>query len=118
MSPDVFDGLSFDWVSVEYLFEHISGIIADVLGTVVLASQYFFVQRRCVRVFERQVPAYHGEQDDSARPDVHIDAVLGFTCYHLWCSIAWTAACSFEHFSLFVCVAQTEVHNFDIMSIV
>lgn len=118
MLPDVFDGVALEGVGVQDLLEHVAGVIADVLGAVVLAGEYLFVECGGVGVFEGQLAADHGEEDDAAGPDVDVYAVVGLAGDHLGRGLAGTAAGRLEHLALLLGVRQPEVHDLDVVGVV
>lgn len=118
MPPDIFNRVPFYRVSIEHLFQHIPRIITDLLRTVVLSSEYLLVECGSIGVFEGQVAADHGEEDDAAGPDVDVDAVLGLAGHHFRRGLAGTAAGCLQHLALFLGVRQAEVHYFDVVSVV
>jgi len=115
VSADVFHRLAPGGVGIQHVFEQIFALRGGPFGTGLLACEDLLLEGRRVGVFEGEVSTNHREQDDSAGPDVHLDAVLLLPCHHFRSGITRTPAGCFEHLPFFVGVAQPEIDNFDIL---
>lgn len=112
--PDLIDFEPSFRVDVQNTSQNIFGISRQYFGQFKISSDDFFVQFICVGVFEREVAAQHGIQNDSARPNVCIKALIFFACDHLRSGIARRATGSFEFFSGFILIGEPKVYNFDV----
>ena len=84
----------------------------------VVAVQDLLVQLACVWVFEREVTASHGIEDDTTTPNVRIETVVLFASDHFRSCVAWTSTGSFQSLPFLVHVGQTKVNNFDIILVI
>lgn len=66
-----------------------------------------------VVVFEWQIAAHHGEQDDPATPDIDFKPMVLFAGDHLGCGVAGRPTGSLQHFVFLVGVAEAEVDNLE-----
>lgn len=90
------------WVSVQDLLDQVLRRLRYETRYQVVAVYDFLVQLACVRVFERQVAAHHGVEDDAAAPDVRVQALVPLASDHLGRCVAGTTTSRFEGVALVV----------------
>ena len=118
MLPYIGDCYSCVGISVQNLLDKVSTSFRNETREKVVATQDFLVEFACIWVFKRQVAAGHSVENDAARPDVRIQAVISLPCYHLWSSVARRTASSFEQLSLLVSVRKAEINYLDVLVLV
>lgn len=92
--PDLGDFKSCLRVNIENIAEDISGLSSQKFGHLKLASNNFLIQDAGVGVFKREIAAKHSINDNSAWPDVHVNAFVSLACDHFGSSVArWPACC-------------------------
>ena len=106
------------WVSIQNFLDQIFAGFRNETWNQKVTVQDFLVELACVGVFERKVATCHGVQDDAAAPNVRVETLVSFTCDHFRSGIAWTATCSFEHFTLLIHVGEAKVDNLDIVLVI
>ena len=94
--------------------EELSRVTSHKLRDRVLATKDLLVKVGCVWVFEREVTAYHGEEDDTAAPYVDVGPEVALASYHLRSCIARGSACGFEGLSGLVGVGEAEINDLDV----
>jgi hypothetical protein len=77
----------------------------------VLSCEYLFIESVGVFVFEREVSIEHGEENDSARPDIYLDTLVSLALDHFGSSIARRTTWCFEQFTLFISVTKPKIDD-------
>lgn len=90
----------------------------QILRELVLSIQDLLVKLFGILVLKGQLPANHGEQNDSAAPNVGIQPQIALSLNHFWRRIAWAATSCLESFSCFVQISQPKVHEFYVVVVV
>lgn len=113
MLANLLDGVPLLRIRVQNAVEEVLGFVGNVIWRLEVSRQDLLVQVGRVRVFERQEAAYECKQDDAARPNIHVGAVIFLTGNHLRRGITRRAARCLQQFSRLVRVGQAEVHDLD-----
>lgn len=79
-------------VDVKYFLDHILALGRDEARYQIVAVEYFLIELACVRVFERQISADHGVEDDTQTPNVGLKSPVAPSRDHFGRRIARTAA--------------------------
>ncbi len=93
--------------------QHLLGVGSQHFRLLVFSRHDLFVELVGIGILKREVPAEHRVEDDSARPDIDVEALVSFAGDHLGSGIAGRATSSLEFFSGLVLVAESEVYDFD-----
>ena len=96
MFSNVLNLISLLGISVEYAGDQIFGIRRNEVRNLEVGAQNFLIKIGRVWILKRQVATHQGEQDDSARPNVHIRPMILLSSNHFRSCIAWRAACSLQ----------------------
>ena len=78
------------------------------------SAKDLFVQIGCIWIFKRQVSTNKRIKDDTTAPDVNLGSKIALACNHLRSCVAWGATGCLECLTIFVCIAQAKINNFDI----
>jgi hypothetical protein len=109
------DLVNFDailWVYCEYFSDQIFQWLRKTDCDIVLAIHNFLVQLHYIlAILKRQIPASHGKENNSCRPDIDSQSFVDLIFEHLWCSIAGRPTGGLESLVLLVSVGKPEVHN-------
>ena len=111
MVVDLSDAVSLCGVDVQHLLYQILEVLAYKIREHEVSRKNLRVEFGSVVVLEGQGAADHGEEDDSARPDVHLQAVVLLAADHFGRGVAGRPAGSLEQLSRLVGVAEPKIHN-------
>lgn len=82
------NAVSLGRVHIEHLLNQIFEVFANEIREDIVARENLLVEFSGVVVLEGQIAADHGEEDDSARPDVHLQPVVLLAADHLGRGVA------------------------------
>ena len=95
-STDLVETYPLDRVDIQHPLDSFFSLESNVLGELVFALHYLHVQFLSSLLLEGKVSTHYDEKDDTQRPDVRHEPIIGLPSYHLWRRIARTPACSSE----------------------
>jgi len=105
-------------VSVQHLPDQVLGRLGDDAWDQVVAVQNLLVELACIGVFEGEIPASHGVEDDTTAPNIRVKAMVLLTGDHLRSSIARTSTSGLKGLSLLVHVRKTKINNLDVVLVI
>ena len=105
-------------VNFHYLAKKVLTVIAETFRHLELPGEDLLVKFTSVFIFERQIPSYHREQNNAAWPDVNAWAIVQLPLDHFRCCVAGTSTRCFQSLTLFICVAQSEVNQLQVVLII
>ena len=98
---------------LQNLRDEVRAISGQKTGDFEFPCHYFLVKVRRLRILERQEAAHHSVEDDTAAPDIALQALVLLACDHLRSSVAGRATCRFEQpLRWLIEITQPKVHNF------
>lgn len=118
MLPDFCSSWASLGVDVKYFLNHVLALGRDKARYQIVTVEYFLIKLARIRVFERQVPADHCVEDDAQTPYVGLKTPVTASSDHFGRRIAWTAASCLKELSSFVGVAQSEINNLYVHTLV
>lgn len=118
MRQDLVDGVALGLVVGQDVRNQVFCLLGKGLVESVGAGEDLLVEGRGFGVFEGQVAAEHGEEDDPAGPDVDPEAIVLLALDHFGGGVAGGAAGGLEEFPLLVGVGESEVYYFDVLAVV
>lgn len=118
MLPDIRYGYSGVWIRVQDKLDKISASFGNEARKEIVAGENLLVEFACIRVFKGEVTASHGVENNSARPDVSVQAVVSLASYHLRSRVARRTTSSFEELSLLVSVGEAKVNDLNVVILV
>ena len=101
-------------LDVQNFGDQILAVSGDVVRVLEVTVHDFLVQGICVGVFEGEVAAHHGKQNNTATPDVDFCTVVLFARYHLWSGVTRRSASRFQSLFRLVRIAEAKVDDFDL----
>lgn len=114
----IFDLVSLIWVRAKDALHQICSFFRHEFWNLKIAFQYFLVESGCIRILKGQITADQSVEDDSARPNINIWALVALACNHFRSCIARTSAGCEQRLSWFVSVRQSEIHDFYVFVLV
>jgi len=118
MSTDIWRSESLGWICVENLLNEVATIITDKLRNRVISVQDLFVKNIGLWVLKRQVPAYHGIQNDTTRPNICCQTMVLLASNHFWSCVARTATSSFQSLARSISIWKTKIDNLNVVIVV
>lgn len=115
MRSNIRKGISLLRIGVENFLDKVRAIPRDVFRNTVVALQNLFIQLIRVIVFKWKVAAEHGVQNDTARPYVHLEALILFARNHLRSCITWTSTRGLKPLIELIHVGEAEIDDLDII---
>jgi len=105
-------------VRLQNLINEVDALWGEPFGHLKLAAQDLLVQLGSRLVFEGQVARDHGEQNDTAGPDVHARAIVLQAVDHFRRRVTGRSARCLQHLVLLVGVAEAEIDQSNVFLVV
>lgn len=83
MVPNLRDPDASLWVRVQNLCDDVFALGGEELWHLVISGHNFLVEIGCLGILKRQIAGNHGVENDAARPDVRLQAVITLASDHL-----------------------------------
>lgn len=104
--------ISLSRINIQHLLNQILKLCADKLRKLILSRQYLFVQFCSIGIFKWQVSTDHRKQNDSARPDIHFQAIVLLAWNHFRWSVARRPTGCLQKLTWFVSIAEPKINDF------
>lgn len=105
-------------LSCEEFGDQVFGRFTDVLWRLVICSEDFLIQGRCVLVLEWQVSTHERKKNHPTAPEVTKRRNVAVPCYHLWSCIAWRTTSSLQQLAIPVDVTQSKINYLDVLVLI
>jgi hypothetical protein len=111
MTPDILNSESSLGVRIQNLGNEVFTLGRQKLRHLVVCAHYLLVEVGSLRILKGQVASHHCVENNPRGPNICLETIVAFSCYHFWRSIAGRATCRFERLTFFIEIGKTEINN-------